>query len=359
MFKQIFTFIFSVLFFIEFANAEVGNFIDTQPSEDTSQLTIWNNVMYNTTGYNEFNSVALSLSFAGNSLLLGNSNLPGIPGFRHVWQLNGNNWTNLSNTWLNYQRSAPTTLLPLSTSEVIVGHFNGAVQDCSNICHNLIPSQENLGLGVTSILHLNHNYFVAYSDVNLGNNGKLLVYQETPPNNTPQQFNVIGIDSGVGKLATDDNYIYAPTKANGVLKISLDGLNTTTITPITLENKEFITVLYYAKINNTLYAGTSFANVYRVELPINKGNNWVKLTNKALSKKAYISDIAVNNLNDLYVGLGNLFGPIEDGSLYLLKNSTSNFIKALGYSDTSSITSILFNNNHIFVATFAGNIWQN
>ncbi len=332
---------------------EVGNGT-TVSSSLPIQVIMWANLI-NNSGYNEINSVALSLAFFDDNLLLGNSNTPGVAGFRHVWQLNNGNWTNLSNSWSNYITSAPTAILPVSNTEVIVGHFNGSVQDCNlNICNYLIHSQGSSGLGVTSLLHINHNYFIGYSTANQDSSGKLVVYQES---GSPQEFNVTGIDSGVGKITTDNSYVYAPTQKNGVLKISLDGINSVDITPIILQNNEFVTVLRY--VNNTLYAGTSLANIYKVALPINNGDTWIKLTKNSLSSEGYISDIAVDNSNNLYVGLANLFNPTEDGSLYLLKNNDSKFLRVARYNDYSSITSLLLNNNHLFVATYAGNIWQN
>ncbi len=320
-----------------------------------TQVILWSNLINNTNRYNELNSIALSLAFSDNNLLLGNSNVPGTSGFRNVWQLNNNSiWTNLSSSWSNYHRSAPTALLPLSESQVIVGHFDGAVQYCDMVsCSDLVNKQSD-SLGVTSLLHVNNNYFISYSDSNQGSNGKLLVYQE---NGSNPPFNVVGINSGVGKITTDNNFVYAPTKANGVFKIDLNGINSTDITPPNLQNSEFVTVLYYK--NNILYAGTSLANVYKVLLPVNNGNNWIKITNSSLSNQGYISDIALDDLNNLYVGVANLFNPIVDGNIYVLKNNDSDFIQAIGYNDTSSVTSLLFKNNHIYASTFAGNIWQN
>ncbi|HMT02131.1 MAG TPA: hypothetical protein PKD00_02265 [Burkholderiales bacterium] len=362
MFKQLFLLLISsFLFSIKLVNAQTVSFTDTyQHLSDVTQGSIWNNVMYNTYGYTDTNAIVLSLATIDNILLLGNTNLPGVSGARNIWQLNGNAWSNLSNTWINYHRSAPATILPISLSETVIGYFDGSVQDCHlNVCNYLILNQHELGFGVSSLLHLNNNYFIGYTDINLGNNGQLTVYQEANPGISSQQFNVKGINSGVGKMATDYNYVYVPTKANGVLKVSLDGVNMTNITPVSLQNKEFVSVLYYVRNINTLYAGTSLANVYKVKLPINNGGDWVKLTNNSLSAKSYVSAIVTDNKNNLYVGLANLFAPENGGELYMLKNGENEFYKEMNYTDKSSISSMIIFNNNIYIATFAGNIWRN
>ncbi len=361
MFKQLFLLLISsFVFFIKLANGQNISLTETyQPLSGINQGSMWKNLMNNTYGYTDTNAIALSLATIDDILLLGNTNLPGVSGARNIWQLNGSAWSNLSNMWINYNRSAPSAILPQSLSEIVIGYFDGSVQDCHlNVCNYLISNQHGLGFGVSSLLHLNNNYFIGYTDINLGNNGQLTVYQEATLSVSSRQFNVKGVNSGVGKMATDYNYVYVPTRVNGVLKISLDGVNVTNISPVSLQNKEFVSVLYYVRNINTLYAGTSLANVYRVKLPINNGNDWVKLTKNSLSTKSYVSAIVTDSKNNLYVGLANLFAPENGGELYMLKNGEDDFYKEMNYTDKSSISSMIFNNN-IYIATFAGNIWRN
>lgn len=314
----------------------------------------WYNLFNITSGYNENNSIILSLKYNNQQLLLGNSSLPGATGKKHIWTLNTNGvWNNISDNWNNYVNSAPTAILPIANNEIVIGHYNGQLQSCiSNYCTTLIENQDALGWGITDLIQLNNIYFVAYSDKNNGNNGQLLVYQDHQ-----HMFRINAIHSGVGKIATDNTFIYIPTKDDGVFKISSDGVNVSNITPH-FEINEFATIMYYNKKSNTLFLGTNLANVYKVKLPLNNGHDWVKLNKQRLSFSS-ISSIIVDDQNNLYIGLGDFTAPLIGGGLFILKNSQKDFIQDCNYHDPSSITQLLNINNHIYISTFMGYIWVN
>lgn len=312
----------------------------------------WINALSNSSNYNESGAsiIALTNSYDSN-VYFSNSYPPHVPGARNVWAFDGMDWINLSINMYNYENSAPSALFSTGGS-IFIGHYNGLIQQCSySYCVNVINSFSN-SLGVTNIINDGYNLYAGYSDKNTGNSGKFVTYKYG------QLYQLSGINSGVGKFTTDGICFYIPTKLNGLIRMAA-GYNLGDISP-PLANNEYVTVAYYSYNDyQYLYIGTSNANLYKVRLPVYDGSSWIQLNSLPLSNTSSVSDMVLDNNNNLFVGLANLSSFTEGGELFILPYNGTKFVKETNYKDTSSITSMLLQENSVYIGTYGGNIWHN
>lgn len=322
-------------------------------NENSPLSFTWVNILANSPSYNESGAsiIALTSSY-GSNLFFSNTYPPHVSGARNVWMFDDINFTNLSLNMNNYEHSAPSALHSDGGS-ITIGHYSGLVQQCTySNCINLIRTGSS-ALGVTDVLNIGYTLYAGYSDKNTGDNGKFLMYQYG------QLLEIQGINSGVGKFTTNGEYIFIPTKLNGLIRMSTSGYNLGDVSP-QLSNNEYITVAYYSYNDyQHLYIGTSNANIYKVRLPVYPGDSWVKINSAPLSNTSSIAAMVLDNQNNLYAGLANLNSYTNGGELFILPNNGANFVKENTYTDTSSITSMLLYNNHVYIGTFAGAIWHN
>lgn len=332
----------------------------------TSQVSNWSSAFTSRSAYTDVGAAILSLAAdSSNNLYFGNSYAANVSGARNVWELNsGGVASNLTpGNFPGYIYSAPTALMYLSFGDYLVGYYNGTVQKCgSNSCSpSLITASENFG--VTSVVKESAAFdlvtYVGLSDKTTGVAGQLWAVFES--NTYPVR--IPAITGAVGKMATDGTLVYAPVhniSSVGTLFAGSGGtMGTTNLAPSALVSNpgtgvyEYITVVFYA--GGTLYAGTSMGNVYSSSLPVST-TSWTKLTVERLATQSSVGALGLDAAGNLYAGLTNLLSPTSGGGVYVRQNNV--FTASTGYTDTSSVSSMLLVNGKLNVATYNGNIWQ-
>lgn len=317
----------------------------------------WTNII-NSVSYTDSGSIvsALIANMNGTSAItIGNF-------ANHVWQLSadGVTWVKKFNNYTNYYNQ-PITAFGFATSTTFgAGYVDGDVQLCGvspSNCNQIFPPQPPFS--VTSQTRVaSSTGMVGYASAN-GRDGKLISNIGDMP--------IIVSGVGVGKLAIDGpfgnaTHLYVPLSDGRIVEVTSPWVEITNdITPNNFAESEYATVMFYDLRTNTLFAGTNLANVYMSNKPIAK-TNWIKLTTTPISGTSYISSIATNAAGDIFAGLSTYGDKTVGGGLYILLYGSPNFIPAdPTYNDPSAVTNIVFDSRltgHIYVGTYAGNVWQ-
>lgn len=326
-----------------------------------STATSWNNLIANATNYTDSKTASIiSLITVDDGLLFGNSMPQGVAGARNIWAIDttDNNAFELQ-ALTGMDTSAPTAIAYNSGAlNAFIGKYDGTFYKCNantDACTSIGAANPS-GFGITSVVQIDDTHALAsLSDKSTGTTGALWYYNGS----SSQALNING--AAAGKMAQSGTTIFVPTHAVNqtgqvVLVNSATGAITSTlaVNGFVTGSGEYFTVLYVD--NGVIYGGTNLGNVYASPVATLSATSWTKLTSTRLSTSSVVTSLAVLN-GELYAGLGKLgSSAISGGSLY--KQSGSSFVKATGYSDTSSISAMAVNGNSLYVGTYGGNIWQ-
>lgn len=341
----------------------------------------WSNIIQNASTYTDNIGgdesptmvSSLGLSGDGNSIMFGNVNSAFDNIGRHVWNYSASLESYSLVTYMPHVAtpSIVSSIAFAGNGVTFVGAWNGSFFSCStSACTQKAPVSPKDGdsylFGVSGIAAIDATHAVFgwstkpdRADVAVP--GRLFYW------NGSAAESIVGIDSGVGKFASDNNNIYIPVYSNQVSVVVVSKTQPNQIAvrnmATNLEQNERFTVLYQE--SGILYAGTNFSNLYRTTLPLTSSSQWVKLNyNSCLSgdcnEKEFPTMIVglQGYQGKLYVALANPFQLVDFGKLYRYDATKGTFAVDYSYTDTFGITGIVRTlDDHLYVSSARGYIY--
>lgn len=341
----------------------------------------WSNIILNSSSYTDnvgdddspTTISSLSLSGDGNSIMFGNVNNGNDNIGRHLWNYSASLESYNRVTYLSYVStpSVVSSMMFADDGTTFIGAWNGTFFSCStNSCSeetSVSPKVDGAylfgvsGIAAIDATHAVFGWSTKPDRADVAVPGKLFYW------NGSVVESIVGIESGVGKFASDDNNIYVPVYSNqiSVVVVSKTQPNQIAVRNMAtnLEENERFTVLYQE--SGVLYAGTNFSNLYRTTLPITNNSQWVKLNyNSCLSGDCNEKEFPTMVVGlqgyqgKLYVALANPLQLVDSGKLYRYDATKGTFAVDYSYTDVFGITGIVRTlDDRLYVSSARGFIY--